>query len=495
MFNMWFKGIVFSKNNFLFKNQDFRKVIFKIHFVLQILLLTHSWQSLAMVYDPDEWTQEDLKKEVYVYQNQEMGDVSWFYGGLIPRLEDPKRIQIVFSKKGYTMRASLQLTREEVANYPQYLVGRANEVAKVFSEMNIQIYPEKRNQGMFEAYSQRLIYIQENFDTTVGYNNKKYLAGLKLLKQNFPKSIFELPPSQATSAPNDISVVAHFVYPITIHKSGSQFPVDGVYIQADQYSNANDSINERRTEYYTREKIDTDGDGIPDKTVRVFKNHIFSGFPAFWIDAIGAGTGIHGPIRYSELDQSELGQAGPYGKSREEMARYWSENEFIKVPDLLPEVEKNGTDISSKLRWDVVRTNDSNGCFRAETLELRHLLPSDPNVIHTQVRWTVITDLDQIILPGTKKKKYVDVDYYMVHPYKFPFSRKQWIAEKILSSTDRMSELKDQKIKEFIENSIQFPYLDPATIEIVISPNQGRNKGQQRLNRAKPRPKPGTGSA
>ena len=443
-----------------------------------------------LVYNPD-LNNNELKKEVYIYQNQSMGDVSWFYGGLVPRMEDPKRIKVVFSKKGYTMRVTLHLTKEEIANYPYYLVERAREVAKVFQEMNIQVFPEKRNQMMFDNYIKRLLSVEENYDASWGYSPKKYEVGLMLLKKHFPKNIFELPNSQSTSSKKNISVHAHFVYPITIHKSGNEFPKDGVYIQADQYANSWDSINERRTEYFTRQKVDTDGDGIPDKTVRVFKNHIFSGFPAFWIDALGAGTGVHGPIRYSELDQSQLGQSGPYGKNRDEMARFWAENEFIKVPDLLPDVDSLGRDITSKLRWDVIRTNDSNGCFRAETLELRHLLPSDPEVIHHQIRWNVITELDENQSPRTIANKWVDIDYYVIHPYKFPLTRKQWIDERILTSSERKSEDKEKRIKEIINNSIQFPYLDPATIEIVIGVPQGKNKGQQKLNRARPRPNNG----
>ncbi len=457
-----------------------------------------AWDSLASregfirpIYSPEMMPHEDLQQDVYIYQNQSMREVSWLYVGMAPRMEDPSRVEVVFSKQGYTMRVTMELTRREIAAYPRYLVSRAEEVMDILADPEIQVHPDARNHQAFLTYLDRIEDIQNNFDLRLNYSGQRYQQGLTLLREYFPENVFELPTARrgrwwsgdADGAPDEVAVIAHFVYPITIHRRGSGWPHDGVYIQAEHYSSRSAAINERRTDYGERVWVDSNGDGQPDRQVRRIKNHIFSGFPAFWLDSKGAGTGVHGPIRYSERDQRGLNQSGPYGRTPEAMTRFWTENEFIKDPILAPSLGGTGVDITAPMRWDVVRTNDSNGCFRAETMELRHLLPSDSERIYREVRWRVITEVDEIVIPSTGEVRLVDIDYYLVNPYQFPQSRRQWVGERILTPAQRNSAFREDYVDEFLRNSHQFPYLDPSTVELQI-PLTRAYRSMQRLNQS-----------
>jgi len=147
------------------------------------------------------------------------------------------------------------------------------------------------------------------------------------------------------------------------------------------------------------------------------------------------------------------------------MTRFWSENEF-RNEARSPMSDFNGI----TYRWDVVRTANSEGCFRAETMELRALLPTDKNVIHNSMTWQVKTPVDLVLTPNGEK--YVDVNYYMINPYAFPLSRSAW-AEKELGS----------QAEEFLQNSYQFEYLDPATLEFTIN-GRASTSAMSELNRA-----------
>lgn len=423
----------------------------------------------TLLYEQEEDGDKKFFYDTYMYQNQDMKSVSWLYAGFVPRMEDPNRVGVFLSKKGYSMRVSMSLTKEEVAKYPYILVKKAKDIEEIMNNFQAKVYPESRNQQQFQSYFDK---INEVTDSLAGreyqYSEEQYQLGLSWLMAFYPENIFEMEYAHHLNA-SDISVTAHFVYPITIHKGGFNLPPDGVYIQAKEYFSSQDAINERRTEHYERKG-----------GKRVLKDHIFSGFPAFWISSKGAGIGVHGPIRYSLKEQSSSHQSGPYGKSSEGMGRFWSENEFLTKP-MLPPVDEFSP-IQSRMRWDLVRTNDSQGCFRAETMELRHLLPSNPEVIFRSIKWTVMTEVDQVRLQSYEESKKVDVNYYMVSPYKFPLSRDSWISERILGLNQRLSpEVISQKVEQWKNGAILFPYLDPSTVEIILPPSS-RNPGMEKLN-------------
>lgn len=421
------------------------------------------------VYQEDLMPHEKLKKDVYVYQNQSMREVNWFYAGLVPRLEDPSRIEVVLSKQGFTMRVSLHMTKEEVALYPLYLIERARETSLIMQEQGIAIFPDPRNQGMYQNYRNKINAIAARLSalpkSQSAYREDLYQLGLELLRKNFPSNIFLSSNANSfkwnESEEKSIALVAHFVYPITTHRFDS-LPPAGTYVQSQAYSGVDGVVEERRT-YYSKAQ-----------------NHIFSGYPAFWISSIGSGIGVHGPIRYSRLrDRNPI-----YGSGESAMKRFWSDNEFIKNP-LLPPSQADGSDINSNLRWDLVRTKDSGGCFRAETLELRHLLPSSRDAIFKSIKWQVIDQVDRVQDPVVGNYWYVDVDYYMISPYKRPLERREWVAKHQFKNFKGSQADRDVQIESFINSSYQFEYLDPSTVEIVVPGDLGKKSiNQGRLNRA-----------
>lgn len=408
----------------------------------------------------------DGLKKVYIYQKQDMREVNWLYLGFAPRMEDPRRVDVTISKGGYTLRVTMKMTEAEVADYPSYLVRRADDILKIASENQILIQQEFR----FEKYLETIEEVRQALPlaTTPA---AKFQQGLALLKKNFPQNIFDLNKSDTDGT----VVIGVFVYPITINKAGPNWPKDNLYVQAEHYHSPYSAIEERRTDHGHRAGVDDNGDGTIDRHVRVVKDHIFSGFPAFWLDASGKGTGVHGPIRFSRFDETRNGsQSGPYGRQPEQMLKFWSENEFLFHDYDI----KTGLD-KIALRWDVVRTNNSQGCFRAETMELRHLLPADKNSIYKGVKWNVISAVDEISFAHLTTTKKVDVNYYMVNPYSFPQTREQWIAERILTAAERKSNDKHRLVQEFIEKSVQFPYLDPSIVEFSIGDGFDEYKSRQ----------------
>lgn len=378
---------------------------------------------------PNVENQQNKVHKAYVYQSQQMKYVHWMYIGFAPRMQDPKRVRVVFSKTGYTMRVSLQMTKEEVSNYARDLVNKNTEMNKIIAEQNHNVYQWWR----MEIFNDEVIRIWQHYDTSSNYSHAKYLQGLELLKEKFPTNIFEMPNS-ASLGRNDIGLVAHFVYPITIHKLGKNFPNNGVFTIDEifnyNFDNASDSkqksilssrVQDRRTDYGIRVACDKNGDGVigANERCRKIKNYIFSGFPAFWIYPSPAGVGVHGPIRYSEpFENNKAGETCQnYPKK---MKDFWKANEFIaahqgyEMQNALPSI---------KYRWDLIRTNDSAGCFRAETMELRHLLPTVKSDIVRELVWTITDKIDTVTLPGSTEPKYVDVDYYITNHYGCPDSR------------------------------------------------------------------------
>jgi len=389
---------------------------------------------------------EDLLHDAYVYQVQPSRFVNWMYIGYAPRLEDPSRITIVMSKRSKTMRVSLELTKAELAAYPEYLVRKAGEVEEIVYTRNLQFYQQRRVSNYLSEINQ----IRRRYNMNGQYSNNKASEGFDLLSDKFPSNVFQYSGFESRGA-NEVAAIAHFVYPITVHRSGT-WPSARDYRMSNVYSNVEHAIQERRSTF-------TRGTGR-----RV--SDIFGGFPAFWIDGRGAGKGVHGPIRYSSIDEtrSRTGQRGPYGPARNQMWRFWQENEFL------------GDESSAELenvvrhRWEVVRTRQSKGCFRAETMELRHLLPSNRRDILTGVVWRVIDQIDRVQTP--EGEKYVDVNYYMLNPYSFPPSRQQWIQQEL-----------GMDPQTFINEAWLFDYLAPETVEFTIN-GQAQRSVMGELNRA-----------
>jgi len=443
-----------------------------LFFLYSIQTLASDLMTHRMLFDGADTS--NLKHDVYVYQNQEMSDVKWFYGGMAPRMEDPEQIEVVISKIGFTMRVSLYMTKFDIARYPLYLVNRLHSSNRILSENSIQIYPDKRNLMMFEKYQERISKIETEIKKIMPYSqdherqlNLLYELGLSTLKKYFPTNVLMLPRSAKTDLSKkfgkDIILVAHFVYPITTHRSGS-IPRPGVYIQSDNFLKSEWAIEERRTHYSKQ------------------NNHIFAGFPAFWFSSTGSGVGVHGPIRYSSIDEKN----SLYGSGPQAMRRFWSENEFIKNP-LLPPSQSHGKDIGANYRWDLVRTKNSSGCFRAETLELRNILPTSRETIFRHIKWQIIEEFDQIYDWATQTKKIVDVDYYLISPTRKPLARRDWIGSQINSIAQLRREERGRLIDDHIANSYLFEYLDPSSIEMKAragSSEWEKNRNQGRLNRA-----------
>lgn len=420
---------------------------------------------ISPIYKQQEMPHHQLKKDVYIYQNQTNQEVSWLYGGMAPRVEDPNRIQVVISKQGYTMRVTLLMTASEVAKYPGYLVQRSFEIAKVMQENGIQVYPDNRNQQMFELYLSRVQKIAQDhiYFSNSGFSLEKYEKGLNLLKEYFPGNIFELKALDALGGDfqNQIVVAAHFVYPITTHVSGV-LPRAGAYIQSHHFGKAEYAVQERRS-YYSKDP----------------ESHIFGGFPAFWFSTVGSGIGVHGPIRFTDIYSSN----SVHGSGPSAMRKFWLENEFIKNPLLSPFDLSALNQMHTRMRWDLVRTNQSKGCFRAETLELRHLLPTSREVIFNEIKWQIQDQIDQVFNPELNTYQLVDVNYYLMNPSQKPLSRKNWIADRILRNQKLSKADREQRVQDFIDSSYLFEYLDPSSIEIII-PESNRARGQGHLNRA-----------
>lgn len=451
--------------------------------LLSLLFLLVSQAHGVQIHSPKLSLPENLHK-AYVYQHQEMKYVHWLYIGFAPRMQDPKRVQVVFSKSGYTMRVSVELTKSELAEYPRYLVTKAKKMKNLLEERQLEVYQWWRIQMFEEAIEA----IRKNNDMSPGYSKNKYEQGLALLQEKFPSNVFPYPNADQLKA-NDVAAVAHFVYPITVNKEGKRFPPNAVFTMDKVYRSKFHSqsqkrqnqlvryrIQDRRTDHGAR--VDTNGDGKPD--TRVVTDYIFSGFPAFWIYPSPKGVGVHGPIRFSRPHESRRSEkrCETYPKKMQE---FWKANEFVAAHQGF-DMQKDLPSI--KYRWDLIRTNNSEGCFRAEPMELRHILPSDKADIYTDVVWTITDKIDTITLPGSDKELFVDVDYYILHHYRCPFTREAWVENRIVGlSKSRRAPNAPASVEDFINNSIQFEYNDPATVEFAPPRRLDRSVYMQELNK------------
>ncbi|NQZ02749.1 MAG: hypothetical protein HRT45_18965 [Bdellovibrionales bacterium] len=407
-------------------------------------------------YQPElDGTADELTHDAYVYQVQSMANVNWMYIGFAPRQDNPNRIKVVFSKQAKTMRVEMHLTKADLADYPNYLVRRAKEMNRLIEDRGIEVYQPIRLANFYT----KVLEIELRYGIQPGYNNVTHEDGWELLKELFPTNIFMTRAFMTDDDPEAIAAVAHFVYPITINRRGTSWPPSQTYYIKNSYGTEENipyTVQERRSYHRLRNS----------EGVVYGSNHIFSGWPAFWLHSGGAGTGVHGPIRFSRVHEpGNTKQIAPYGNGRDSKLRFWRENEFRRDPISV----SDGLDAVS-FRWDVVRRANSAGCFRAETLELRHLLPADPAVIFNDVAWVVQTPVDTIQTP--EGEKYVDVNYYMVNPYDFPQARMDWIRAQI-----------DIDAQEFLDNSYNFEYLDPATLEFTVN-GSAQTSLMGELNRA-----------
>ncbi|MCX7979330.1 MAG: hypothetical protein N2578_10040, partial [Bdellovibrionaceae bacterium] len=184
------------------------------------------------------------------------------------------------------------------------------------------------------------------------------------------------------------------------------------------------------------------------------------------------------PIVYSTRDMLAL--------DGRKMSDFWHDNEFAETHVPNP-VDWKSEPPTAQLRWDLVRTQASGGCIRAETLEIRHLLPSDPQRIYEGIVWQVLNQVDRVEDPSSHRRLWVDVNYYVLDPKLKPISRASWVEKHLynqLGQKKRFADLPD-KMDDFLGQSLVFPYRDPAAVEIVLKGDSSqKNQLQGRLNRA-----------
>lgn len=389
----------------------------------------------------------DLIQPAYIYAEAARREINWMYIGMVPRMEDPQRVKVVMSKAGLTMRISLEMTPEEVADYPSFLSRRYRQMKDIISAENLSIPQQYR----FDQFESQILAIENELRLTPGDVQSQYTYGFQLLKRHFPANVFEIVANGSVTR-----VEAHFVYPITIHSSVT-------WPRPDTYR---PYIVEERRSYYSK------APGL----------HIFGGFPAIWLDPTGAGTGVHGPIRFSNASE------GRRDKGEGRMRNFWAENNF------LGEETPPTTDLEPTYRWDLVRRPNSHGCFRAETLEPRHLLPSDNQRIiddnkefrnlgkgpgrntkeidYDSVTFQIIAEFDRISVEGHLQNAIVNVAYYVVDPYQKP-NPARWLKDNLLTSKERKREDADTILQTKMSTEIYtFPYLDPNALE-YYTPNKG----------------------
>lgn len=382
-----------------------------------------------------DFLEEYLHDSGYVYQQSSMKDVNWLYLGFAPRAKNSDQVELHFSKLGKTMRVRLQMSPEQVAAYPRDLLERRNNLIEALSVHQLRVPQEYR----LISYLSSLNPVEETLESIApGDTQAMYQLGYDLLTGTFfPGNVF--------TVGSDGALEVNFVYPITVNKAGTGWPRDGTF-----YTQA---FEERRSHY-------TKGTGI-------IKNHIFAGYPAFWFDQTGAGTGVHGPIRYMNPDESRNSrQKAPYGNDAEGIHRFWSENHYLGE-----EVDPR-TGLTVRHRFEIVRTNDSAGCFRALTLELRHILPSNEAEVR-RVPMFITSKLDTMNIDG--EERFVDVNHYAISPYQKPLTQREWIQKEIAKDQSTVDKLTQQ--------AYTFPLLDPATIEFLTPQNGSSYKIMSELNK------------
>ncbi|MCB0412311.1 MAG: hypothetical protein KDD22_07285, partial [Bdellovibrionales bacterium] len=314
-----------------------------------------------------------------------------------------------------------------------------------------------------------------------------YSLGLELLHQHFPENITRWPDTGYPYLEMD------FVYPITINEEGLTKPLKDVHPQARPTLESPDSFyrvqsfDERRSDHFFYKDVNG------AQTREGIKDYLFDGFPAFWIDLSGKGTGLHGPIRYSAaIDQKSWAsymashQIPPDEDKKHVLGKLdghhlrakWNQPPFNYIPGL-------DADIETRYRFEVVRTADSGGCFRAEPMEIRHLLPAEPSKLK-QVNWRVLDYHD--VLPNGQ---YVDVNYYVTNPYQGPIHRMQWyrthfvpyeLRQAVRNSNKKIEqENLDQIVKSHLPEIHVFPYLNPNVLEFSYYRDQ-RKPEERRIN-------------
>ncbi len=388
----------------------------------------------------------DLVDPAYLYAQEAAKVANYMYIGYVPRMEDPQRVRVIISKKALTMRVSMQMTPDDVIDYPNYLVRRFDQIKGTMDANDIKVFQTQR----FDIYAATIESIRQALTTVRPDMQSQYEYGMSLLKHFYPANIFEIVENGSVAR-----IEGHFVYPITIHVSET-WPEAKIYRPY--------IVEERRSHF------------------RPKNNEIFGGFPAIWLDPRGKGTGVHGPIRYSRATDGR--QDGGTGHMR----NFWDENNFLNEPTSPTE------NLNPRVRWDLVRTNDSHGCFRAEPLEFRHLLPSDPHkilddnkVVHnlgpgpdrpgrntTEIDYdSVVFDVQQgydvLTVPGYFENRVVNVDYYLTHPYQ-KANKEQWIKDRLsdlLTKEERANkQTRNEVLMSKMETEVQtFPYLNPETLE------------------------------
>lgn len=383
---------------------------------------------------------QHLVQKAYTLQEQTMDKVNWLYIGYAPRIQDPKRIKVILSKQGFTMRVNFQMNPEEVADYPAYLKRRADDILKIWSD---QKTVDIKQIGRFQSYLEQV----DNIAST-GMDN--FDGGYYFLSRLFPDNIRKI-----TGPDGREWVEGNFVYPITVHKTGKVFyEKDGkstsmtpsmkrVSPPAKTYYTQD--LQERRSEHWAYLEYE---DGTQERSH--IQDHLFNGLPAFWFKmAAGTkGAGIHGPIRYSSKTDKN-------GVVR---------NDYLNDQSLWE-------DIDPLYRFEVIRTANSEGCVRAEPMEMRHLFPSSPKLAR-QVPIHIIDEIDMFDedMDGVGDK-YIDVNYYVENHYGKQ-QKMDWYLKHFITYEERQKAKKDNvSIESVLERKLQrtkvFPYLHPRIVEVT----------------------------
>lgn len=301
---------------------------------------------------------ESLFSPAEIYQEGTDQAASWLYAGFLPRMQDPERVRVVASYAGLSVRVSMLMTPDEVADYADYICQRAQQIEQLERGLLIQ-WGSGIKKTSFEALDEGFY---RKFKTTVAtrfqpMRGAGYQANLQLLKELFPMSVFE----------RKGLVEFHMVFPTTPPASPERRERSDFRVQA---------IDERRSFY------------------SVEKSHIFGGFPALWFNG---NVGFHGPIRYVD-----------------------SGDDASMLKGRLSDTGKGADQKMVSKRWQLHRAYESHGCYRLEhVLAMRAMLPAEATGDGKQpalyrVRVTVLKDFDYIDIDGDGQKELIGVKYYWI---------------------------------------------------------------------------------
>lgn len=381
--------------------------------------------------------EQGLLHQVYSYQEQEMDVVNWLYIGYAPRVNDPSRVKVYISKQGFTIRVNILMSPEELADYPAYLVRRARAIHDKWSDANFRLGHQLNftQDNRVWPYISGLLAMEN--EVNQGSMNDKIQRGYRLLTQHFPYNIQIVPGPDGRNW-----IEGNFVYPVTINRHGLSRPLSQVEPEAKSYTSF--GFQERRSQhnaYGIREDGTYGVIGVQD--------HLFDGFPAFWLDPGGKSIGLHGPIRYSTSRPTGNQADGPHIIER------WRNNDYLNDPSLLEGIDP-------LYRFEVIRTANSEGCFRGETMEIRQLLPANPDAVR-RVEWIVLDHFDQL-----RDGSIVDLNYYVENHYRGQSNPREWHLRHFLTYQER-TELSHQEQEELLDwrlqHTVRFPYLHPRVAE------------------------------